>query len=430
MLFWLLSACHRNSVQVPEASPALAPVASAKAPVLPDLPFQLGINEAVAVPRQLVERGVALEAPLKEDAALVVGLGAKMVRGHTGNFPYVSWSSLEKDPALLAQADLWVGTLQAAGLEPVFMLSPWPGNQTGNFTDRYVPADMDSYKAYVRRMVERYDGDGLDDMPNLLRPVVYWEVDNEPDLKNTNLPRDAVRKYDPSTFCLPEEYATVLMATSAAAREAFAGVRILGGGFYRPAAEGTWAYVDRLLAIPGLSDAFDILSLHTYTDTPQRITTGIQAMRQRFPQKPVWVTEISVPSQGKEPFLSERYQAEMVVAFSATAAAAGASAFFWHGLSDPPGDRRLKSYALLSTDSLGQHPSKPSGQVYQQLAKVLASHDLNGAQEVAEGQLRLVDGSVLLYSGSMTVSTSGVSLWDGSALAAGAMAQAPAWLAL
>ena len=40
----------------------------------------------------------------------------------------------------------------------------------------------DKYIYFVRKLVERYDGDGIDDMPGLQNPVLYWQVDNEPDL--------------------------------------------------------------------------------------------------------------------------------------------------------------------------------------------------------------------------------------------------------
>jgi len=44
----------------------------------------------------------------------------------------------------------------------------------------YMPVDVEQYRAFVRATVERYDGDGIDDMPGLENPVKYWQVDNEP----------------------------------------------------------------------------------------------------------------------------------------------------------------------------------------------------------------------------------------------------------
>jgi len=45
------------------------------------------------------------------------------------------------------------------------------------------PCDMTAYKNFVKKLVERYDGDGVDDMPNLIIPIKYWEVSNEPSMQ-------------------------------------------------------------------------------------------------------------------------------------------------------------------------------------------------------------------------------------------------------
>lgn len=39
----------------------------------------------------------------------------------------------------------------------------------------------ENYTKFVKAVVERYDGDGINDMPGLHNPVVYWQVENEPD---------------------------------------------------------------------------------------------------------------------------------------------------------------------------------------------------------------------------------------------------------
>ena len=44
----------------------------------------------------------------------------------------------------------------------------------------YKPNDMEAYKEFVKRIVERYDGDGIDDMPRLKYPIKYWTILNEP----------------------------------------------------------------------------------------------------------------------------------------------------------------------------------------------------------------------------------------------------------
>ncbi|MBU7016458.1 MAG: hypothetical protein HXS44_03040 [Theionarchaea archaeon] len=39
----------------------------------------------------------------------------------------------------------------------------------------------ESYIQFVKAVIERYDGDGIEDMPDLLNPILYWQVENEPD---------------------------------------------------------------------------------------------------------------------------------------------------------------------------------------------------------------------------------------------------------
>lgn len=43
----------------------------------------------------------------------------------------------------------------------------------------YFPIDEQKYIAFVRATVERYDGDGVEDMPRLVNPIKYWQVGNE-----------------------------------------------------------------------------------------------------------------------------------------------------------------------------------------------------------------------------------------------------------
>ncbi len=41
------------------------------------------------------------------------------------------------------------------------------------------PTDEDAYKDFLRATVERYDGDGVDDMSGLTNPITLWEIANE-----------------------------------------------------------------------------------------------------------------------------------------------------------------------------------------------------------------------------------------------------------
>lgn len=44
----------------------------------------------------------------------------------------------------------------------------------------WIPVDESQYFDFVKATVERYDGDGIDDMEGLTSPILYWQVGNEP----------------------------------------------------------------------------------------------------------------------------------------------------------------------------------------------------------------------------------------------------------
>ena len=396
--------------------------------------FALGLNESVSIPARLV-RGMSLEKQsyeLNKDAAATVAVGARLVRGHTGAYPLVSAWELAQSPDRLEQADAWVAAVQGAGLEPVMMVSPWPGNYTGRVTDHYLPDDMAKYSAYVQALVERYDGDGVDDMPQLRSPVRYWEVDNEPDLKNSIVARGARSPYDASSFCKPAEYAQVLLSSASAIKAAFPEAKVLNAGLYRPFSEQGSGYFRDLVAVPGVLAAIDILSVHTYHDDldGERLAVGVRNLRFYAPTKPVWVTETSLGTNAQ---ISVEEQGRMVATFTARVALEGADKLFWHTLADPPPDverevRPMFGHSLFSTDASGVRTPKPAADVFKNLAAFLASHDLNGCVADGEGAVKLRDGSVLLYAGSRKVSAEGASLRTGAALKPGDTAAAPAWL--
>ena len=395
------------------------------------LGFALGINEGLSVPARHRGdlSGAELATALGDDARLVRGLGAAYVRGHTGNFPPVSCSELARRPGVFPEMDAWVRAL-GSDLVGVAMVSPWPGNRTGNYTESYVPDDLPAYQRCVSELVERYDGDGLEDMPGLSAPIRYWEVDNEPDLKNSNLPARSRRAYDPKTFCKPDEYATVLVATSAAIRAADPEARILALGLYRPHAELGLAYGRAVLDQPGVLESFDILSLHTYADDDgETLARGIAKFRALVYEKPIWVTEASV-SMSKS---TEAEQGRRVAAYVASAARAGAERLFWHTLADPPagrgGDAGLFSTnSLMRTAGSGAREDKPAGAVYRNLSARLAVDDLTGAVPEGEGAVRARSGAVLLYRGARTAEHGGTDLVTGLPVEPGAVAAAPAWL--
>jgi len=96
-----------------------------------------------------------------------------------------------------SQADEVVRKAQAKNLDILATIWPyaeWDQERWGSInrfaekidfpelpSSRYKPYDMQAYRKFVKALVERYDGDGIDDMPGLKKPVKYWEILNEPE---------------------------------------------------------------------------------------------------------------------------------------------------------------------------------------------------------------------------------------------------------
>lgn len=425
----------------------------------------MGINDPVSVPRLWIERGLIQPsqepAELAADAKLAVNLGAHMARGSTPTYPYLDMLSLSKSNWDWTRADLWVSTVQAAGLEPLMMLGPWPGNQTANYTTSYLPSDMNAYSEYVRRVVERYDGDGKDDMPGLKRGVKYWEVDNEPDLHNSRPPRTGKaegkppRAAKPENFQTPGEYAKVLVASAKAIRAADPSAKVATAGFFWPRSAEGRAYVTALVAEPGVLDAVDIVSVHCYFEenTLEPVARTLEIMSSAFPGKPIWVTETSVPAKGSPEWQDEDWQAGMVAGIYGAFLAGGADRIFWHTLADPPfllSKRATMPFAtnsllravredMASGDIRGPGPTnmedKPAGAVYRRLASFLANTDPKqyAEQPANGGRLLWTGGGWLAFWGEPEAPKGAGPVTDlrtGAVSTASGAVKAPAWIGL
>ncbi len=189
----------------------------------------------------------------------------------------------------------------------------------------YRPKDPEAYARWVRAAVERYDGDGIDDMPGLRAPAKFWQVDNEP-------PRGR------------EGYPDLQRITYAAVKEADPEATVLVGGLTLPLPALRRAYeredLPLLEALGG--EAVDVLDVHWFGHAggwrdlaPALSRLRGDLARCGFGEIPIWITEMGTYAgtpggRGRRlPPQSERMQAAEMVRRYVTALGLGVKKVFW-----------------------------------------------------------------------------------------------------
>jgi hypothetical protein len=200
--------------------------------------------------------------------------------------------------------------------------------------DRY--RDEAQWLAYLQRVVERYDGDGIDDMPGLTAPVRYWQIHNEPEGERCGLFRD-----DAAAFV------QLMRKSSEVVHLACASCQVVNGGaafpFVRenqvPPLRGATFWRDYSAA--GGAAFVDVIAVHYNqgkdADHGNVADFEVQIARARelLGAKPVWVTEfgVIVGDRGNFKGLTEVEAGAWYVRMYAAGLTGGAVRF----ISDAPG---------------------------------------------------------------------------------------------
>lgn len=188
------------------------------------------------------------------------------------------------------------------------------------------PGDMDAYSLFVSAVVERYDGDGIEDMPGLTIPIKYWEVSNEPSMQEMLV-------FFRGT---PGDYMEILEATYNAVKTADPESFVVQGGVagLHPEATKFW---DQVYAMGG-ADFFDIGNIHSIghgTDSlnswEYREHLGLFNI-----DKPFWVTEASFGNNFDQKQRSGEEWAGYVLKSYVMAFSAGVDKIFYTGLEESP----------------------------------------------------------------------------------------------
>ena len=224
------------------------------------------------------------------------GKNDQWIRPHPG--PFV-WGSIEKEKGIFNwnQADKIKKYSQEHNqsiLATIWPYADWdqktckrrksrsPFRVEGGFP-KYLgkPCSMENYFIFLSALIDRYDGDGKNDMPGLKNPITHWEIMNEPEFKRfLTGKKDAFVEIFNATSKLikkKQKQSVVFMAGSA--------------GMF-PENKQYWNYI-----LPKISEHFDVANIHHIPfkngncDKEMWVDEFEKLLKKKEIQKPIWVTE-------------------------------------------------------------------------------------------------------------------------------------------
>jgi hypothetical protein len=140
---------------------------------------------------------------------------------------------------------------------------------------------MDDYKNFLIKLVDRYDGDGFNDMSGLTKPIKYWDVMNEPEFKMFFKGRkeDFIEIFNFSSKVIKEKQPDAVIVMAGAA------------GMF-PENKKYWKSV-----LPEIKDHFDIANIHHISgpdgqcDKELWVDEFAELLKRVDVDKPIWLTE-------------------------------------------------------------------------------------------------------------------------------------------
>lgn len=256
----------------------------------------------------------------------------------------------------------------------------------------YCPKDAKAYGQWVEAIVERYDGDGKNDMPGLKTPAKYWQPDNEP--------------HDPPGR---KEYAELVRITRQAIKKADPTAKVLIGGLILPVDDFRLQTYKRTLPIvKALNGQYiDILDMHWYGQVgewkmlPEMLVIVRKDMQAcGFDNIPIWFTEMGTYN-GKPhmpihfQWQSERDQASEMVKRYVVALGEGVEKIFWawgitEGFQDPKDNDLFDNtgivYDGIGPGDPGKGVKKISYWTYQKITQMLQYWNGSRPQKIDTGK--------------------------------------------
>ena len=222
------------------------------------------------------------------------GQDNQWVRPHPG--PFV-WNKIEKEQGNFSwqEADEYV--VYAQDHNQTIIATIWPyanweqksckrkkaRSPFGKRFSKYLskPCSMENYKIFLINLVDRYDGDGNNDMPGLTKPIIYWEIMNEPEFKMffKGTKEDFVEIFNFSSKLIKSKQKDAVIVMAGAA------------GMF-PENKKYWNSV-----LPKIKDNFDIANIH-HISTPEGgcdkefwVDEFAALLKRNNINKPIWLTE-------------------------------------------------------------------------------------------------------------------------------------------
>ncbi len=279
--------------------------------------------------------------------------------------------------------DCLVRYLQANGIEllaNIRAVEPEAGSPAGERKVPRLPRDIEQYKKFVSAVVERYDNDGIDDMPGLRYAVKYWLIEEEP----------FMRAYWVGTA---EDYATTLSVAYDAVKSADPEATVIAAALYFDDLGATTDFAERFFKkLASISEGlkkYDMLDVHWFYK--RIMASEVQYRRIVILRDDVWKIERKYFEEAS-PFIvtettgiysGEAEHAQDVFKRYIYALSVGAKKVFWTALaasvsaSDP-----FSKGAIVARDSTGRLVKRPAYHTFRLMASKFDGADFEGMTSV------------------------------------------------